>query len=228
MSVLEKVEQLRKDESQRLLEATENSKEKHYEHSAQFAREISWAQEQQVILLDQLRGEGVVAIIEQILDTPIIHPLERSQNTQDLLEGENLRARAKRLKEAFDRFNQHEAAHDKHFGVEVLEPTLSEEGNWDASLKMKVRKITSFGAKYPPFGWWKHEACIFVEYNDKGQLTISGNETTYSDEIPKDEQTKIDTLELALARAIINPKQEEPDFRGLDRSYPGPLIRATS
>lgn len=201
MSVIERMEQINRDkeEAERQVRKLEEGKSR--DHSQGYIRELPEVGRWQAILLEELRSLGIVAMVEEVGERQIM-PLADFEHPELLHQRIILSPEdVKKMEKEFFRYRKWVAS--------IKRPVLSEDGVWDFNLKIEIRRNTERKCGFTGYLGRENDPLVNMEYSTKGILTIEGEEVTFCQPVPKDEAGRIEIVETALAKALLNPKMPE-------------------
>jgi hypothetical protein len=207
MSVKEKmvhIQSLKKAEieaeEERVRAAQIEERDRALEHADRYERELPQARRKQGLLFDELREEGIISMIEEVAEQPIVF---------DQVKSTEFPPRWKTPEEF-------EAARKAKWAVSLPHPVLTRDTlEWNTDLVIHLETEVNKGM-IPNISGRGHRRFDTVEviYGiEKGsplkKLLIQGAETTFKGQIPADQAGKSLLVEYALAHAFLEPARRE-------------------
>lgn len=213
MAVKEQVERILDERRLAEKKAIEDDKRRGKELGIKYREELPRVLQQRDLLLGELRRLGVVAMIEEVTERPVL-PFNHEPLTQQQEEEMERRREGLMTKEGQEELRREleETFRPKEWVAGVRYPVFSQEGLWDDTLVITIWHNPNFRQNVDP----RHTPFVLVSYKYEGYLEISGAETTYSGLIPGDGSERTEVVEMALAKALVDPKiPEQPPRRCL-------------
>lgn len=167
------------------------------EQQLKYEHEYDDARRKQAVLLEQLRGTGVVGVVEKATDR-IILPLTDKKG--DYIVRKPSQIDTLRIQEYIAK---HETAERTNlWSLTFAGPRLYSDGEWNTDLRMILkRRHTTENPAIP------HES-VLVQYDRNDKVAIVGADVTYSGE---GTLVDIPDVENALKSALQNPLKTYPD-----------------
>lgn len=200
---------VRKQEEQRKAEVKD----------AKWQAEHSDILKQQAALLEEMRALDIVGIIEELVEKPI-EPIETEPRQPKQLTPEDIdslrvsfhrQLTSEKKEERERRF--HELTRHRRYAVTLHKPSLSDDLVWDAGVRMT---IVDQGYTTPRHGIYFESDSkklprveIIFEKQEDYILRILGEEVTFEGNLPENKANRVETVEIALAKALKDPIKAE-------------------
>jgi len=175
--------------------------------SQKYSKEYPEANRQQAILLEELRGFGVVKLLEELINEPIF-PIR--DDSGKYISREPTPEEWRRLSQS--------AMQNPRVGLypvydqAILRPPMGEDGSAIPELGIKILHTRWVGIPNISGGDGYGHDSILLNYKRDRILTVSGEQIVFSGQVPENEKERIEIVSEAIAKALVHPQRERKGF----------------